>query len=663
MSVNSRLTRALIRLMPIVLVSGAVCGCGGNAAGPSTGVTPPVGGACNVTLSADQTRQTVAAEGGTVAMSVQAASGCTWTVEALSTSFLTVAGDRVRTGAGEVTITVAPNKGGDRSGTLSVAEVTVTITQQAAPCLFALSGDTSRTFVASGGVGRVIVDLTQGAGCEWTASTDAAFITIQGSGRGTGQGSISFDVSANTSAQTRTGSIRIADTVVTVTQVGIVPPAQCGYVRTPPSQSVGVTGGSFTITLDQSSGPPGNCAWSAAAPSWVTLTLSQGSGSATLMYSVAANASSSERAGTIDITWSGGSTRIQLTQAGNVAPVECAYARTPSSNIIGQAGGTYIFTLGQSSGTLGSCTWTATAPPWVTLIPSRGSGSGMVEYLVAANTASGERIGSIDIAWAGGSIQIQLTQSGTTAAACTYGVQAAGTSFGAVGGLGTIGVIAPDGCHWRPLAGVPWITTSACTTFPGGLCGGTGSFAYTIAPNDSAQPRTGDLTVAGQTVTVTQAGKLNVSCAYFLDPQSQAVPAGGGSFRLRVVQSAGTALECRWSLAGPGHVTLFTDGGWGSVDPVPYNVAQNPTTSPRDASISLAWAGGSSVLQLSQAAGPAASSCNYTVNPTAQNVPTAGGEYSFTVTRTSGTTCYFTFDLVNSPSCVGIQRRAQVFHP
>ena len=57
------------------------------------------------------------------------------------------------------------------------------------------------------------------------------------------------------------------------------------------------------------------------------------------------------------------------------------------------------------------------------------------------------------------------------------------------------------GCSWTASDNVSWITITA-----GSSGTGSGTTSYSVAANTSATARTGVLTIAGQTVTVTQAG-------------------------------------------------------------------------------------------------------------------------------------------------------------
>jgi hypothetical protein len=73
-------------------------------------------------------------------------------------------------------------------------------------------------------------------------------------------------------------------------------------------------------------------------------------------------------------------------------------------------------------------------------------------------------------------------------------------SFSATGGSGSINVTAADGISWTA------VSNSSFLTITGSSNTGSGIVSYTVAPNSSTEGRTGTLTIAGQTFTVTQAG-------------------------------------------------------------------------------------------------------------------------------------------------------------
>jgi Zn-dependent metalloprotease len=84
-------------------------------------------------------------------------------------------------------------------------------------CTFSIS-PTSASVAAAGGTGTVSVTAT--AGCSWSALSNSAFITVTGGTPGTGNGTVSYSVAANTATTSRTGTITIAGQTFTVTQAG-----------------------------------------------------------------------------------------------------------------------------------------------------------------------------------------------------------------------------------------------------------------------------------------------------------------------------------------------------------------------------------------------------------------------------------------------------------
>lgn len=84
-------------------------------------------------------------------------------------------------------------------------------------CSFSIS-PTSASAAAAGGSGTVSVTTT--AGCTWSALSNASFITVTGGSPGSGSGTVSYSVAANTATTSRTGTITIAGQTFTVTQAG-----------------------------------------------------------------------------------------------------------------------------------------------------------------------------------------------------------------------------------------------------------------------------------------------------------------------------------------------------------------------------------------------------------------------------------------------------------
>ncbi len=111
-------------------------------------------------------------------------------------------------------------------------------------CTYAVSQPTN-PYTYTGGKGSSSV--TAGSGCAWTASSSAAWITITAGKSGTGNGTVSYTVAANTTTASRTANLNIAGKTFTISQSGApgyIISASAGANGTiSPSGSVNVTAG------------------------------------------------------------------------------------------------------------------------------------------------------------------------------------------------------------------------------------------------------------------------------------------------------------------------------------------------------------------------------------------------------------------------------------
>jgi len=89
----------------------------------------------------------------------------------------------------------------------------------------------------------------------------------------------------------------------------------------------------------------------------------------------------------------------------------------------------------------------------------------------------------------------------TVPSECTYSISPTSQSFNASGGSGTVNVTTPSGCSWTATSNASWlvITSNSSVT-------GNGVVNYSVSANTNASSRTGTLTIAGKTFTVTQSG-------------------------------------------------------------------------------------------------------------------------------------------------------------
>src|SRR6185369_17108907 len=128
---------------------------------------------------------------------------------------------------------------------------------------------------------------------------------------------------------------------------------------------------------------------------------------------------------------------------------------------------------------------------------------GTVNFAASANTAVTQRVGTLTVA----GMTFTVTQA---AAACVYAILPVSESVAAGGGTGSVAITTVAGCAWTATADVPWLTLSGATSGSGG-----GTVAYAASANTATMPRTGTLTIAGKTFTVTQAA-APAACSYSL---------------------------------------------------------------------------------------------------------------------------------------------------
>jgi RHS repeat-associated protein len=96
-------------------------------------------------------------------------------------------------------------------------------------------------------------------------------------------------------------------------------------------------------------------------------------------------------------------------------------------------------------------------------------------------------------------VSVHSSSSPATPLQCSYCITPASKAFASASDIGTVAVVAPGGCGWTATSNDPWIIITS-----GGNGTGDGVVNYSVADNGGNNPRTGSITVAGQTVTITQ---------------------------------------------------------------------------------------------------------------------------------------------------------------
>src|SRR5204862_92088 len=122
-------------------------------------------------------------------------------------------------GIGTVSCSVAANPGTpSRPGTITTAGHPFPLPLPTRRSSDLISPTSSNLTTSAATTGNVAV--TAGTGCSWTATSNDAWLTISAGASGSGNGTVSYSVAANTGTTSRTGTMTIAGQTFTVTQAG-----------------------------------------------------------------------------------------------------------------------------------------------------------------------------------------------------------------------------------------------------------------------------------------------------------------------------------------------------------------------------------------------------------------------------------------------------------
>ena len=529
----------------------------------------------------------IAAAAGTGTVTVTAPAGCSWTAVS-NAGWISITSGASGSGNGSVGYSVSANTGGARTGTLTIAGQTFTVSQAAPPCSYAIN-PTQQAFGYAGGAGTVNVTVTSGSNCSWAATSNAGWITVTGGASGTGNGMVSYLVAANTGGA-RSGTLTIAGQTFTANQDALT----CSYSISPSSASLAAVGGTGSVAVTA----PTGCSWTATSNAgWISVTSgATGSGNASATYSVQANTAAA-RLGTLTVA---GQT-LTVSQA---APA-CSFSISPTQQAFGYAGGT-----GSVSVTAGpGCSWSSWSnSAWITITGgTSGTGNGAVSYSVAANTG-GARTGTLTIAG-------QTFAVNQDALNCSNSITPSSASVSAMGGTGSVAVTAPAACSWSAASNAGWISVTS-----GASGSGNGNVAYSVQANTGGA-RTGTLTIAGQTFTVSQAAP---ACSYSISPAQQAFGYAGGTGFVSVTADSG----CMWnSWSNVAWITLTANASGAGNGTVRYLVATNAGGA-RSGTLTI----GTQTFTVNQDA----FTCSYSISPSSASVVSAGGSGSFAVVAASG---------------------------
>ena len=492
-------------------------------------------------------------------------------------------------------------------------------------CSYAIA-PSSNSFEPDGGTGSVAV--TAAEGCNWTAVSNAAWITITSGSAGAGNGTVTYSVAPNTEGVRET-TITIADQSFRILQGSCILGFTPGTLTFPPQGGTG----SVAVMAGE------NCDWTVVSDDpWVTITSgNSGAGNGTVRYTVPSYK---------------GPVRLTRIRIGGVAhtviqegEADCTFSLTPPEITLPYDSSRNTILKLRVTGPEG-CTWTRTSnDSWID-VDFEGQlfvGSQEIEYRVDKNPGLA-RTGTMTVAGQTFTVHQNScpTTLSTTRKEFTYIAQAGSVeafgdctitvvsnadwititsfNFGDVSfriaenrgtlrtgtitigdktlevaqfGVGVCAIIidkvsdllspsgvdtgqvlvsAPPGCKWTPRSDSSWISVTASTEG-----GGDGFVQYTATPNTTGRDRFGTVEIKDEsgliqrTVSVTQR-RPSPPCVEAISPQAVSFDDNSTTFSVQVTAPP----DCNWEpISHAPWIESITRGGVGS-GTAQYNVAINP---------------------------------------------------------------------------------------
>ncbi|MEK7832709.1 MAG: BACON domain-containing carbohydrate-binding protein, partial [Acidobacteriota bacterium] len=313
----------------------------------------------------------------------------------------------------------------------------------------------------------------------------------------------------------------------------------CAFSISPTSQNVAASGGTGVITVTTGAG----CSWTATSePSWISLAENGGSGSGIVNFLVTTN-TGAPRTGNVYV-------------AGQIFTVTqdsgCDYIVTPGAQVFSETGGSGTISISTGIG----CQWTAVSNDgWITINGSgTGTRTGSFSYTVAA-FGGGTRTGTMTVT----NKTVTIVQT----SGCAYAISPTSQTIPGFGGSIHVGVFTRPTCAWTAQSNDNWISVSF-----GANGVGDGSVSLSVNQTSSSSPRTGTVTIAGQTFTVFQQG----NCSFTVTPLNQVFGSEGANGTINVSTQSG----CQWTAQSNAAWVTITSGLTGSGSgSVGFTVAPN----------------------------------------------------------------------------------------
>jgi len=265
----------------------------------------------------------------------------------------------------------------------------------------------------------------------------------------------------------------------------------------------------------------------------------------------------------------------------------CAWSINPTSADVPGAGGAFSFQVTTQIG----CPWR----PYVesnyfiqTDTTTGRTGSGTVTYTVSPNGPA-PRSGTITVVpgYTPSPHPNRVFTVNQAGLSCSYSIASTSINLEGAEFSGSFDITAPAGCFWSASSNAWFIHTTSQ-----GI--GSGTVNYVVGTNNGVN-RSGTITVAGHTFSITQAG---LNCTYGVSPLNIVVDRDPQAGQIAVTTQPG----CTWNIFRNSWVSVNQVGnGSGTAT---FHVFANPTPLNRTDTISfnVVGAAGSTTIQITQTA-------------------------------------------------------------
>ena len=302
------------------------------------------------------------------------------------------------------------------------------------------------------------VNVTINAEASWTTSSSASWIDISPASGESGTSTMKVSVSPNTSTSERSGYVNLS---IGGSQRIQIPIRQRGiYIETEQTElSFNAAGGSQNLSVLS------NTNWTvSSAPSWITVSPSQGEGDGSVKVTASDNPYTTNRSGVIHLTQTGLSidVAVSVSQAGKTFNVNTTVLNFEDKQ------STQTIDI-QTDGT-----WTASASEsWITISPTSNSSNSTLSVTVSENTSDNERSGQIVVVMADKSATINVVQKGKY-----FTVSNNLLTYTSKGGVIDVSISTNDSWSAKVEDGSTWLTLSKTS--------GTGNVDVKVTASDNA---------------------------------------------------------------------------------------------------------------------------------------------------------------------------------